>query len=95
MSNYAHTKVDYISILGALYIILEPIMSIYGWFGLSFAKIFSYIVVFLYIIKRFVKQEQGNALPKYLLIYFVWLFIGNYLSFGKILPNGMILPKLR
>ena len=94
MSNYAHTKVDYISILGALYIILEPIMSIYGWFGLSFAKIFSYIVVFLYIIKRFVKQEQGNALPRYLLIYFVWLFIGNYLSFGKIIPLGNILQFL-
>ena len=87
-------KTSYLSIIGALYLILEPILSIYGWLNFSFSKILSLIIVFIYTIKWSKYRNVRSHVPKYLLLYFAWLLLCNYFSFGSILPLGNILQLL-
>ena len=87
-------KTSYLSIIGALYLLLEPILSIYGWTNFSFSKILSLIVVFIYIINRSNYRNIYSFIPKFLLLYFAWLLLCNYFSFGSLLPLGNIFQLL-
>ena len=88
------SKTLYFSIIGALYLILEPILSIYGWLNFSFSKILSLIIVFIYTINWSIYRNVHSHVPKYLLLYFAWLLLCNYFSFGSLLPLGNIFQLL-
>lgn len=78
-----------------IYILLEPVLIIYGWSDLSFSKILIYILVIIFLFRTFRrKQNIFSSLPKLLTIYFIWLIVCNYISLGSVLPLGNILVCL-
>lgn len=78
-----------------IYVLLEPVLIIYGWSNLSFSKILIYILVIFYVFKTFRRNQNiFRSLPKLLTVYFIWLIVCNYISLGPILPLGNILVCL-
>lgn len=85
-------KIKIFEIIAILYVLLEPVLAMYGWSNFSFATGLMYILVLLYICQSIrYKQNPFCKLPQLLTIYFVWLLLCNYISFGALIPFGNIL----
>lgn len=79
------------SVFAIVYLLLDPILAMYGWSSLSFSRILALLlsgaIIFYALI---IRKSLISSIPKYLFYYFIWLFICNYLSLGSIIPLGNI-----
>ena len=78
-------------LIAIIYILLEPVLIMYGWANFNVATILSYFLVLVFIYNSIRNNRNPlRSLPKFLSIYFVWLILCNYLSLGSLVPIGNI-----
>lgn len=91
MGKLVGSKSRLFELLAILYILLEPVLIMYGWSSFNIATVLSYLLVLVYIYNSIRKSRNPfKSLPKFLSIYFVWLILCNYLSLGSLIPVGNI-----
>lgn len=96
ITNIHCTKTTRMQKLTVFYLLLYPIVSIYGWPGLGFGFIFSIILVAYYVYIRLKRAKKlfTNKIPGILLVYLLyWYFtslmhannISDFISLGVLL----------
>jgi hypothetical protein len=91
MGKLVGSRSSLFELLAILYILLEPVLIMYGWVNFNIASVLSYFLVLVYIYSSIRnKRNLFRSLPKFLSIYFVWLILCNYLSWGSLVPVGNI-----
>lgn len=95
-TNIECTKTTRMQKLTVFYLLLYPIISIYGWPGLGFELIFSIIIVgyFIYSRLKYKQKLHTNKIPKTLWVYLLyWLIISviHAQNWAEFVPLGVIL----
>lgn len=95
-SNIECTKTTRMQKLTVFYLLLYPIISIYGWPGFGFGFISSVLLVGYYMFNRLSRNNNisTNKVPKLLWLYlFYWLFTSliHAQSLSEFIPLGILL----
>lgn len=90
-SNSIYRSNHWFEVATILYLLLRPVLTIYGGMNWGYDSILLLGLMFFYVIDIIQKKKNPlKCLPKILVVYFIWLIICNYLSAGSLIPFGNI-----